>query len=218
MNKAMIFTLGALIGGALGGFVGYKYGKKKVTDDIYEDAHKKADEEIDAMRAYYNDLYKLSDKYVSKDSKKPEDEEETEEDPRNFEVKHDYTGHFDDPAESEHPEEDEEEFDDTGEEPEINDFYETNKTRAPRLISIEDLEDLPAGYENQVLFYYTEDEQISDDDGNLITDYEKFIGDCLYKYDFAHSDETLIFVINYEYSTVYEITKVMSSYADEYLN
>lgn len=209
MKYLIVFLLGSVVGVAVGA-----YSMKLYLEDK---EHARADAEIEEMRNYYEDM--MNDVAVSKD------EEETpkpqhfkkglpdEEAPREDKQKVNYQGFYSDPAEMEHPEDDpysDEEGDDFIED--MNSFHERNKGRDPRIISIEAAGDLPANIDHQILYYYKYDETVTDEEGMPIEDYERLIGGCLYKYDFVDSDERILFVLNYELDTLYEIEKLDDSW------
>lgn len=83
-----------------------------------------------------------------------------------------------------------------------------NKHQEPRIISEDDLGDVPAYFENETLFYYSGNDVLTDEDDVVISDPEELIGDALDKYHFRESNEKIIFVKNSELDTVYEIQKI----------
>lgn len=87
-----------------------------------------------------------------------------------------------------------------------------NRDKPPELLSYEKTGELPEYYDHQVWYFYSYNEVMVSEDGEVIEDYERFLGDCLDKFDFIDNDEKLIFVVNYEYATLYEIQKVMAEY------
>lgn len=113
--------------------------------------------------------------------------------------------------EEEDPEEDEEE---ESEDERINSDYKENKDRAPKIISENSLGDLPEYYETKCLYYYTEDEVLTDDEDNPIEDPEYILGNCLTKYGFTdpENEEMSIFVQNFGSSTVYEVQKLTAAF------
>lgn len=89
-----------------------------------------------------------------------------------------------------------------------------NKNKPPRIISIDEYTNLDPSIDTQTLYFYHYDMVIADDNDEEIVDYQSLIGDALTKYDFANSDEDVIFVMNYRLGTAYEIERVMGSYRD----
>lgn len=213
MKSLIMFLLGGVVGAAVGA-----YGMKLYLQDK---EHARADEEIEEMRKYYENL--MDDVVTSKDEEEnvPEpqhfkkglpDEEESRE---SSTQKVNYQGFYLDPAETEYPEEDQypdEEGDDFVED--MISFHERNKGRDPRIISVEAAGDLPANIDHQILYYYKYDETITDEAGLPIEDYERLIGGCLYKYDFVDNDERILFVLNYDLDTLYEIEKLDEAWHD----
>lgn len=124
-----------------------------------------------------------------------------------------------DPAEMEHPEEGEPEpTNDQNEVSEEKAFedHQKNMNKPPKIISVEDYSNLPAHIDQQVLYFYSYDETLCDENEEIIEEPELLIGDALTKYDFVDSDESCIFVMNYATDTCYEIQKVDASYSDSH--
>lgn len=90
--------------------------------------------------------------------------------------------------------------------------HEENKKKKPKLISQDVLGDIPSYFEMKTLFYYTENEVITDEEDVIIDDPSYLLGDCLDKFDFRNSDEETIFIQNFSLDTIYEIQKVMSEF------
>lgn len=125
-----------------------------------------------------------------------------------------------DPAEMEYPEEDSDEknYDDQNEVSEEQAFedHRKNMNKAPKIISVETYSNLPAHIDQQVLYFYSYDEALCDENEEIIEDPGLLVGDALNKYDFADSDERCIFVMNYATDTCYEIQKVDASWTDSH--
>lgn len=119
-------------------------------------------------------------------------------------------------AEVEHPEDDEEEEPITETPEEIADYeHKQNFNKPPRIISLEEYNSLPGNIDTQTLYFYLHDGVVTDDDENEIPDPETLIGDSLTKYGFDEDDEEMIiFVMNYQLDTAYEIQKVIGAYSD----
>ena len=212
MNKNLIFGVGGLLIGAVsGGLASWAYCKKK-----YE---QQAKDEIAEMREYYGNKVRnmksalnvqygmgKSD-YVDTDNVAAEDEED---EVAVYRERDGVSFYLEDPAESEYPEEDEEETDGTEE---IIAEYEKNKNQKPKIISVDEYGSLPPGTGTETLFLYTYDDTITDENDEEIVDYERLLGDCLDQYDFFDSDERVIFVMNYELSTCYEISKIEGAWS-----
>jgi hypothetical protein len=122
-----------------------------------------------------------------------------------------------DPAESEHPEEDAvydpENPADVAKD--YTDDHAKNKHRKPVIISEDALGELPGYIEMETLFYYTYDEVITTEDDAPIDEPALLLGDCLDKYDFRESKESLIFVRNFAMDTVYEVQKIDAAYSGD---
>lgn len=146
---------------------------------------------------------------------------------RNWDVTTNYANMYrsskadgEDPAESEHPEDDdpeevaEERTRDDEKVEEAHELHQRTKFKDPKIISVEDLGDLPAHVEQLTLYYYTEDGQMVTENDELVDDPSLFIGDALNKYGFTDNDEKRIFVMNYSQDTVYEVEKIFGSFGD----
>lgn len=102
-------------------------------------------------------------------------------------------------------------------EEEVFDNHQKNKDKSPKIISAEAYSNLSPHIDQQVLFFYTIDQVLCDEDNEEpIEDYYRLIGDALTKYGFVDSDESIIFVMNYELETCYEIQKVDASWEDSH--
>lgn len=97
-----------------------------------------------------------------------------------------------------------------------DDEHKKNFDKPPRIISVDEYSNLPPYIDTQTLYYYFDNMVVTDDNDEVIDDYERLVGDCLDKCDFINSqDEMLLIVMNYQLDTAYEIQKVMASYTDE---
>lgn len=94
--------------------------------------------------------------------------------------------------------------------------HQKNMNKPPKIISAEAYSNLPAHIDQQVLYFYSYDEELCDENDELIDYPGLLVGDALTKYDFANSDERCIFVMNYATDTCYEIQKVDASWADSH--
>ncbi len=110
---------------------------------------------------------------------------------------------------------------DTGEVPDENlddvkdeqDFEEHQKNirKPPKIISQKAYEDLDASVDHEILYLY-KDGVLTEENYEPVDNHYYFIGDALTKYDFINSDEDIIFVMNYELNTCYEVQKVNETY------
>lgn len=92
--------------------------------------------------------------------------------------------------------------------------HQKNKNRPPKIISDEAYGELPAYIDKEVLYFFAQDEMLTDDNEEPIEEPERLVGDALTKYGFNESDEMIIFVMNYNLDTCYEIQKLDSSWTD----
>lgn len=211
MNKNIIWLgLGLVVGAAGGVFGSRNYFKKKFKEY--------ADSEIEDMKQYYDSLAKkASDAQKEYAGETDNYQNETEEEPKKnldeirekLKAGHELTTNY---AEQYHiknrPEEEEKAAKAISEMEETVEISNRNKNRPPRIISAEEASNLDNHISSNVLYYYTENELVVDDDENIVDDPERILGDSLIKYDFINSDETIIFVLNYELDACYEIQKV----------
>ena len=134
-------------------------------------------------------------------------------------------------AETEHPVDSDEELDEAdyvepepddpldGVDEEADDAYDAtiehqkNRTKKPKIISYDAVTELPSYIDQANLFYYVRDGILANEEEEELEP-EAFVGDSLWKYDFANNDETEIYVMNYELDMCYTITKVQGAFAD----
>lgn len=109
-----------------------------------------------------------------------------------------------------------ENFHETSTEEDAFDEHQKNKNRPPKIISVEAYGDLPAYIDHEVLYFYSYDEMLCDDNEEPVEEPERLIGDALTKYGFIDNDEEIIFVMNYALDTSYEIQKVYASWTDSH--
>lgn len=227
----VIFAAGAMVGCAGGVFGAGLYFKKKF--------EVKADEEIASMEKYYKSQMEELVSLVGDDTSASEDQvvkisgEEQSEIKKKLVKNYEQTTNYAQAYKAKslaHKEGDEwvlddppvfdEEFEDDGPQvspveadiEESGENHKANRNRPPRIISVDDLEDVPAYYDQKTLFYYTIDEALTDEEDELVDEPALLLGDCLDKYNFRESDEKVIFVQNFALDTIYEVTKVVSSY------
>lgn len=217
LKKEMIFGIGGFGAGALCGAFGILlYYKKKLQKEI-EEWKEEMFHDLEVQEEYK----RQSETYLQELSETgrrengpldPETRKEIKEKlRRNWEGTTNYAGIYQphhknpdnvDPAEKESPKEDDLEV------PELVD----KKLRDPKIISAEDAGDLIPDITSTCLYYYVEDEIVADEDGNVVENYERLLGNCLEKYGFMYDDEPLIFVLNYELDTCFEIQKVYGEF------
>ena len=229
MNKdakiVVSYILGLVMGSGIGAFVAKGYFEKK--------ANERADLEIESMKKRYLE---------GKNEEESSENEKTEEKPSQNtpeSVRKALISNFNKPslselhervmAEIEHPRDDVEEddisddSDESDEEREsdlrsedFKNYYEKNKLRPPKIISVKDLGDYPEEFDETEWIYYNVDDVMATEDGEVIYDYERFIGDSLDKFDFRNNGEESLLVVSFEYATIYEITKMFRAYSEVY--
>ena len=103
-------------------------------------------------------------------------------------------------------------------EEEAFDEHQKNKNKPPKIISAEAYGELPAYIDKKVLYLYSHDEVVVDEDNedDPIDEPERLIVDALTKYDFIDNDERIIFVMNYAQDTCYEVQKVEAAWSDSH--
>lgn len=216
MNKNLLFGLFGLVAGIAAGVL--------ETKKYFE---KKADTEIEEMRQYYEEEKKqiyadFNDAlgYAAEEGEEvnPEEHsvqnlEEIEAAKKKLAENNARTVNYAEMYKSKNEEEPDPYEGSKSEE--MNKEYDKNKNKPPRIISYEEAGNLGAHIRTDTVFYYTENDVVTDEDGIVIEDYPRLLGDCLDKYDFVGSDEMLIFVMNYELGVCYEVQKVVDEYIEE---
>lgn len=195
LKGAFIFAAGAITGAVYS----WVYFKRKFDTEI--------EEETDSIRESYRRAMADAMTY-SATSEEPEKTEESGIDD---------VGTVDDPAEFESPEEDE---GIEGDDYNTKEYYEgfeatemRQKNRTPKIIKEEEY-GLTRYLETVQLFYYTGDGVLANEDEEIIDNVEATVGNALTKYDFINSDESTIYVRNWNLGCDFEITKVHSRFAD----
>lgn len=215
IKTILIFASGVVTGAAIG-ILAVKQKLEKKYDERYA-------QQIADMEAYYG----RTDQYVRTptetnydgDSGNPEPMTEEERAAAKERLREGYQNNRVDYASMYRKDDQQEEENES--EPEVDEGFEAhqdyqkNKDRPPRIISAEAVGEVPQYYDNQIWFYYSYDGVIASDDGEVIDDPERFVGDCLDRYDFRGSDEEFLFVQSFEHSTIYEIQKIKATYSDE---
>lgn len=225
MNKWLYFVSGLVLG-AISGAVGYR------TYRYYKDRKEFED--------HFDEYEDISEEYLrSSDEVNPEtntgrengsiSSQERDEIRRKLQTNHSMTTNYaemykEHPVDSDEDEDSEEPgdeyFEDSDEEEVLNEAemnatleHAKNKNKPPKIISYDAVVDLPEYIEQCDLFYYSGDGVLTNE-GEEELDPETFIGDALYKYNFANNDETEIYVMNYQFDTCYCVTKVNSFFSD----
>ena len=209
--KASVSFVAGLAVGAVGGIVaGATYMKNKIEESIEE----RVDEEVKKF---------VDDYFTDDESYEPDEEDMTTDDSDPTQAynslhafsernthKPDPTKIFRDPL-MEHPEEPDEETDILEESPVKAETKEDESMKDPKLIS-EDKFDEDESYEKETLFYYNEDDVLTDEHDNEVHNELYLIGDAMDKFDFRNSEERVIHVRNFELQTDYEVIKVWAPF------
>lgn len=223
-KNVIIFLSGVITGGIIGVFSTKKYFENR-SDKFMEEYRNELEEYYDRTDEYRRGITDDDDEV------NPENDESSRENGcmtsekrkeikeklrRNYQETTNYAAMYKQKNSGEKNEEDSEEYEpDSTPEDEANKEHEQNRDKEPRIISYEKLGDIPAHYEEEALYYYTYDEVLTSDEGEIIEEPEKLIGDALDKYDFRNNDEESILVQNFTLNKIYEISKFQAAYADE---
>lgn len=126
-------------------------------------------------------------------------------------------------AENQHPVDDEPEEEEEEEDEELERAVDDDEEKAreakrpPRIISIDAIDELDSTWSREVLYFYVYDNVlVTEDDEEPIEGAvrKRTVGTTLEKYNFVNNQEAVIFVQNFEFSTVYEIEKVWGSFKE----
>lgn len=213
-KEPLFFLLGVLVGGVVGSTLTYillnkkeGIGEKIEVDDVVENL-----DDTNKMEEFKNNEEEIREKLLKNWDKPPLKVSE------------------DEMAEHMHPtDSDEDEFEDASDTPfdevdnnhdlgiqesiENDEYHKKNKGKKPKIISKDDLDSVPSHFETSEWVFWAGDDVVTDDDGsNVIEDPERFVGDCLDKYDFRNNDEEELYILSYEYDTLFVITKYFKSY------
>lgn len=240
VKNVMIFVAGAGSGGAIAALATKEYFRKKYAEiadaeiaDMEDYYHRRVeeivnyfpeDEEVNPVDEDYNGISEEEAEGMTSD---PDSIKEKL--TRNYEQTTNYAkmykGGKNKPARGELTEEEKEQLNAESESPTEDDSMEAqaerateehaaNMDRPPKLISEDALGELPGYIEHKVLFFYKLDDILTDEEDNVIDDPDYLLGDCLDKYNFRESEETIIFVRNFALDTVYEVQKVDAAFDD----
>ena len=210
MKTSVSFVAGLAVGAVGGVIAGAAYMKSKIEETIEE----RVDEEVK----------NFIDDYFARKEEEDEESDILEEEPvfeesynslhahsqQNYN-KPDPTKIFRDPL-MEHPEEPEEETDILEENPVKPEPKEDDDMKDPKLIS-EDKFDEDVEFTKETLYYYNEDDVLTDEDEHEIENQLEIIGDTLDKFGFRDNEEQVVHVRNFERKTDYEVIKVFASFA-----
>ena len=148
------------------------------------------------------------DRYYKAQKKKKEKEKKSKEE-KNIEPEEQ-----DEPVEEVNPPR--EETDDDDEKDIVEDAKEIKKTnRNPKIISKHDANFLPEDIEDEVVFWYTDDNVLVDEDDHELIE-EDTLGNALVKFGFKDNDEEkLLYVMNYKLNTCFEVHKMFGTFDPE---
>ena len=193
------FIFGFLLGGVCAGVPAYFITKKMVED--------RCQQEVNELKAYYKNKYegetsKSEEEAIKNHTKKvpdkpvpPEYKEETMR----------YKSDSGDDAPEEYYEED------------PADLESPPEDRAPvEIISQEEYDDINHEYEHSCLVYYTEDDQLATEEGEMIDNEKYLLEDALDIDNWRRNDDAKenIYVRNDKISEMFEVAKCFGSYGD----
>lgn len=203
MKNSIAFLIGAAIGGSIGAIASKLYFQKK-----YEAEAQKA---IEEMEEYYG----RTDEYARPETKINEEEEDSSEpNPEKLTKTRDrkkaervnYQEYYED-------DEDEEKEEGLSELDEMDKFHEEHFSHPPVIITEEEAGALPSWIDAKTLYYYIEDDILTDDEEHVIDEPGLVVGTVLEEED-PFGDHKIIFVMNYAHDTCYEIQLVPGQYED----
>lgn len=216
--RGLVTGLVGFVVGGLAGAVYMRYKKEKEMDLIINEYEEEIDElieEINAIEEETSDMIEEQEVDVQAEEM-PEYEEELPNGYFDYGSKAKRKQRFRDPMDkpaspkdllTEHPE-DSDEDDDILEESPIKGSEEVDM---PKLISADKYDEDPS-YDKDTLYYYQEDDILTNADDEEIENPYEYVGDCLDKFDFRGTEEPLIHVRNDEKGTDYEVQKVYAAF------
>lgn len=216
MKTIIAFVSGLVIGGCAGYFIRKKFVEKKEIEAENEQLSNDGFDRITKEAGYVSDQNEEDIVVPVGGRMSDEERKELKEQIKNNQKKTtDYAAmykHGDTETKNQTEEEDVDEEipkeEDTIEETAFEEHQRT-KHKQPKIISAEAYANLDARFDKEVLYYYTFDDVLAEENGEAVEDPGLLIGDSLTKYGFADSDEEqLIFVMNYATDTCYEIQKI----------
>lgn len=225
VKSILVFIGGLAVGTAAGVITTKKYFEEKYQQRYEEDRDQLEDyyQTIDEYARVQHDIDDLDDDEVdtidldiSRSGGRMSPEERLEikgKLEKNWQGTTNYAGMYDKNDQNDDGSETDQEPEPTPEEENFNE-HQKNKNRPPKIISEDAYSNLPQGVDTGVLYYFAYDETLCDENEEPIEDEKRFIGDALDKYGFRDNDERLIFVMNYELETAYEIQKVDANWTE----
>ena len=234
MNSIVKGVLIFLAGAGAGSGVTYLVLNKKIT----EREQKRADDKIKSHEEYVHDVEsklkaheealrngyssdsgsekpKNSSKFGSVSDDETKNADKKEEKPPLKPVQRDYTQYYiQRRAEEEHPYDSDEDENDIHEA--LNDP--NLRKKEPKLIKYEEFMSPEWEHHDKLtLQYFTEDDILATEEGEILKNVHLHVGDALTKYGFkTNKDESVIFVRNFRLGVDYEIDKIEASYVDSY--
>ena len=131
-----------------------------------------------------------------------------------------YRSQSDDPEDALDPEE-EEELENARINEEVKAY---KKSGAIELMSKKDFEDRhfkgfnDVDYSGDELYYFPDEDFITDEFGGILTPMEKYVGDCLNKHGFKSNDDPELYLTNHPMETDFIVHKVKDLSRDEYFD
>lgn len=210
VKTIFVFFGGIVLGAAAGVLCTKRHFQEKYRKQ-YEQDH-------DDLERYFH----IKDEYEKKpgeENSSDTDRTETGQDDQNVEIeseKVNYSNYYDGNVKVPDTIEEEEKSEQYKRDEEAFDDHQMNKNRPPKIISAEAYENLPPHIDQDILYYYAVDNVLctGDDAEEPLDNPLYFVGDCLEKYNFIDSDESIIFVMNYALETCYEIQKFNARWSD----
>ena len=96
---------------------------------------------------------------------------------------------------------------------EADKYHKEHVNDPPKIISYEESSEIPPHFDVQEWIFWVEDGVMTDEDEQVVDDYERFVGDTLDKSEFRNNDEEETYVVSYEFDTLYHIVKYFQSYS-----
>lgn len=225
MNKTVICSLlSFVLGAGAGVLASRKYFQKKSDEEVKEIKDwyqsKLDDLECDIFQGLSDEHCGISEEGEEINPEKPESDmkEIQEKLQKNHEITINYAEMYrqkamnDPDIEEEGEEEDQNDEYENSESERWNEEHSRNRGRAPRIISYEEAGNLAAYISSETLYYYAYSDSVVTEENEEIDEPGLLLGDCLEKFDFIHSDERIIFVMNYDTDTCYEVQKIMAEW------
>ncbi len=198
MKKEIIFAAAALAVGIAGGFfLGITYSKKKTVSETVEEPKEENTENVEedlsdplAEKVAYSDAIRDLEYRSNSDEEEITDEEQGE-----------LENYYDNNAADEYRKENLGKI-------EIISRKEWEKHLYQEFSDVE--------YEPADLYYFPDTDWLTDEFGGVLDPQEKYVGNCLTKFDFKGNDDEEIYVRNHPSETDFAIHKIIGQSRDEY--